>query len=238
MAWSLPDDCVLGIAADRPEPGCLNPAWIAEWGPDFAADIHDAILFDTLETWATDSVLAPGGRRVLLYSPADAGPWFDVRVPVAFALQARDPGSAGAQWHSFLAGEVEDGAARVVLISAPVPTLDPTVVVSAFLCLEGRELVLGPATDGGIYLVGARGQIPPVFDGIDFRSPHALGESISRLEDSRLSIALLPPWYKVDTPDSLRMLAGHIRAIRRSGSNPGLPRLEALCDDRRIRAAD
>ena len=74
MAWVLPDDCVLGIWGEKPEPEHLNPTFSAEWGPDFASELHEAMLFDTLETWAADNVLAPGGRRVLVYAPADAGP--------------------------------------------------------------------------------------------------------------------------------------------------------------------
>ena len=73
--------------------------------------------------------------------------------------------------HGFFAGEFEDGATRVVLIGSDCPTLDPTIVITAFLCLEGRDVVLGPSTDGGYYLVGARGSVPPIFDGITWSSP-------------------------------------------------------------------
>ena len=61
-----------------------------------------------------------------------------------------------------------------------------------------------------------------------------LGQTIDRLKDTGLSLAVLPPWYDVDTPDAWRMLAGHVRALRRAGLNPGLPRLEALIEAPRI----
>jgi rSAM/selenodomain-associated transferase 1 len=229
MAWTLPEDGVLGIFGKKPEPGRVKTRLAVEWGPDLAAAIHEAMLFDTLETWDSAAILTPGGRRVLAYAPDDAGPWFDQRVPASFALQPQVDGDLGRRMQGFLAGELEDGAHRVVLIGSDTPTLDPTLVISAFLCLEGRDVVLGPATDGGYYLVGVRGQVPPIFEGIDWSSPRVLSQTIDRLEDTGQSLAILPPWYDVDTPDDLRMLAGHLRALRRAGFPAGLPRLEQLC---------
>jgi rSAM/selenodomain-associated transferase 1 len=226
MAWSLPQGCVLGIFGKKPEPGRVKTRLAGSLGDDQAAAIAEAMLFDTIETWSSEAVLAPGGRRVLVYAPSDAGPWFDPLVPGCFALQPQAEGGLGERMKAFLSGEIEDGAERVVLIGADSPTLDPTIVISAFLCLDSRDVVLGPATDGGYYLVGARGAVPPIFEGIDFSTSVVLGQTIDRLKDTGLSLAVLPPWYDVDTLDDFRMLAGHVRALRRAGLSPGLPRVE------------
>lgn len=264
MAWTLPDDCVLGILGERPEPGVLpqlaegehrseslssrttiearprrsaeghkdhlKNGLVIEWGVEAAAVLQQAMLFDTLDIWDSESVLAPGGRRVLLYAPGDAGPWFDALLPASFALQPQVGGDPGECLHAFFSGELEEGASRVVLIGSDSPTIDPTIVVSAFLCLEGRDVVLGPATDGGVYLVGARGSVPPIFDGIDWNRPNALSQSVDRLRDTGLSLSLLPPWYRINQPNDVRMLAGHIRALRRAGLDPGIPRVERLIE--------
>jgi rSAM/selenodomain-associated transferase 1 len=230
MSWSLPAAAVLGIFGKRPEPGRVKTRLAAEFGADAAADIHDAMLFDVLETWDSAAVLAPGGRRVLVFDPADAGPWFDARVPGSFALQPQAEGDLGRRMRAFVAGELEEGATRVVLIGTDAPTLDPSIVIGAFLCLEGRDVVLGPAVDGGYYLVGCRATVPPIFEGVDWSTPQVLRQTLDRLEDTGLSLAVLPPWYDVDTPDDWRMLTGHLRALRRAGMNPRLPRIEALID--------
>jgi rSAM/selenodomain-associated transferase 1 len=230
MAWSLPEGNVLGIFGKKPEAGRVKTRLAAAFGPETAAQIHEAMLFDAIAIWSSEDVLAPGGRRVLVFSPGDAGPWFDTRVPAAFALQPQVEGDLGRRMQAFFAGEFEDGATRVVLIGTDAPTLDPTIVISAFLCLEGRDVVLGPATDGGYYLVGSRHAPPPIFEGVDWSTPDVLGQTIDRLRDTGLSLAVLPPWYDVDTPDDWRVLAGHIRALRRAGMDPRLPRIEALLE--------
>src|SRR3954454_3886141 len=122
MAWSLPEGCVLGIFGKQPVPGQVKTRLAAGLGDDAAAAIHEAMLFDTLATWSAGSILNPGGRRVLVYSPADAGPWFDSRVPEAFALRPQVEGDLGARMRAFFAGEFEDGASRVVLLGSDSPT--------------------------------------------------------------------------------------------------------------------
>ena len=89
-------------------------------------------------------------------------------------------------------------------------------------------MVIGPATDGGFYLLGARREIPPVFEGVEFGRPDVLAQVLVRLTHTDLSLSVLPPWYVVETSDHLRMLAGHLRALRRAGFDPRLPRLERL----------
>ena len=230
MAWSLPDGAVLGIFGKKPEPGRVKTRLATEFGPEAAAGLQEAMLFDLLDTWGSADVLAPGGRRVLAYAPDDAGPWFDARIPASFALLPQADGDLGRRMHQFFAGEFEDGASRVVLIGSDAPTLDPTIVISAFLCLEGRDVVLGPATDGGYYLIGCRHAPPPIFEGVDWSTPDVLGQTTDRARDAGLSLAVLPPWYDVDTPDDLRMLSGHLGAMRLAGVDPRLRRTEALVE--------
>ena len=138
MAWTLPEDAVLGIFGEKPELAATGSRLAEEFGEDRAQTIHEALLLDTIELWNSPETLGPGGRRVLVYGPPDAGPWFDYMVPEPFALQPRTDGDRGKQTREFLNGELED-AVRVVAIGVNAPTLDPTIVVSAFLCLRGAR---------------------------------------------------------------------------------------------------
>ena len=148
MAWALPEGAVLGIFGKRPEPGRVETRQAAAFGAEAAAEMHEAMLFDPLDAWADERVLAPGGRRGLVFAPQDAGPWFDPRVPAAYALQPQAEVDLGLRMRAFFEGECEDAATRVVLIGSVAPAIDPSIVISAFLCLEGRDVVLGPASSG------------------------------------------------------------------------------------------
>jgi rSAM/selenodomain-associated transferase 1 len=227
MAWSLPEGGVLGIFAKQPEPGKVKTRLASELGDEAATQLHEAMLFDLLDLFDSPGVIAPGGRKVIVYAPDDAGPWFDERVPASYALQPQADGDLGRRMAEFFRGEFEDGASRVVLIGSDAPTLDPSFLVSAFLALDGRDVVLGPASDGGYYLVGCRGAVPPMFGAIDWSTPDVLAQTVDRLDSTGLTLAVLPPWYDVDTPADARMLRGHLRALRRAGMDPLLPRTEA-----------
>jgi glycosyltransferase A (GT-A) superfamily protein (DUF2064 family) len=220
MAWSLPEGCVLGIFGARPDPS----------EPD-GGGLAGAMLFDLLDLWDSPGVIAPGGRKVLVYAPGDddTGAWFDTRVPAAFALQPQAGGDRGERLAEFFAGEFESGATRVVAVGpdAYAPTLDPSFVIGAFVALEGRDVVLGPSTTGGYYLVGCRHGVAPIFDGIEWGTPDVLALTIDRLDGTGLSVAVLPPWYEVATEASVRVLRGHLRAMRRAGMDPMLARTEA-----------
>ena len=193
MAWSLPEGCVLGIFGKQPVPGKVKTRLAAGLGDDAAAAIHEAMLFDTLDD--LELGVDPGPGR-----PAGAGlragrrrAWFDSRVPEAFALQPQVEGDLGTRMREFFAGEFEDGATRVVLIGSDSPTLDPTIVITAFLCLEGRDVVIGPSTDGGYYLIGASGIGSADLRRDRLERPSVLGQTIDRLRDTGLSLAVLPP---------------------------------------------
>ncbi len=101
MAWSLPAGSVLGLFGKKPEPNRVKTRLASAFGPEFAAKAHEAMLFDTLDLWASQ---ISDGRLVLVFDPPDAGPWFDPRVPARFALQPQSKGSLGDRLRSLLRG--------------------------------------------------------------------------------------------------------------------------------------
>ena len=58
MAWLMPEDCVLGIFGKKPEPGQVKTRLAVELGDEAASQVHEAMLFDVLETWSSEAVLA------------------------------------------------------------------------------------------------------------------------------------------------------------------------------------
>ena len=71
---------------------------------------------------------------------------------------------------------------------------------------------------------GAAGR-PDRWDG---RPPDVLADTMAALADARWRLALLPPWYDVDTTEDWEMLCGHLAALRRAGIDAGTPHLDAF----------
>ena len=63
----------------------------------------------------------------------------------------------------------------------------------------------------GYYLVGAAGQVPPIFDDIRFSTRHAFEDTRAAAGQQGVRTELLPPWYDVDTPRDLALLAVHLK---------------------------
>jgi rSAM/selenodomain-associated transferase 1 len=218
-----PHERVLGLLAKQPKPGFVKTRLAAESSADFAAAVATALLTDSVERLA--SVEA---RRVLAYTPPEAEPFFSQLVRGRFLLIPQVEGDLGRRMAAFFQHQFQAGARQVVLVGVDSPTLPLSYIEEAFSKLDRADLSLGPATDGGYYLLGCSSRIPPIFENITWGQPNVLKDTIARLQNSSWKLDLLPPWYDVDTLNDWRMLCGHLAALRRAGVNPGLPCTEKL----------
>ncbi len=101
---------------------------------------------------------------------------------------------------------LEDEEGSAVVISAACPDLPVQFIKRAFLKLKRKDIVLGPATAGGWYLLGLNRNIPELLTG-----PVNFKDLLERVHSLRLDPALLFPWYRGDTVESLEFLNTMIR---------------------------
>ncbi|MCI0683157.1 MAG: TIGR04282 family arsenosugar biosynthesis glycosyltransferase [Gemmataceae bacterium] len=213
---------VLGVFAKWPEPGRAKTRLADATSPEFAARAADAMLRDTL-----DRLVDVPAERWLAFAPADQAAAFRDLAANRYRLIPQGDGDLGARMERFIRDRIDGGAERVVLVGADSPTLPVEHVHDAFHRLHDVDLVLGPATDGGYCVIGCRRRVPPVFRGVAWGTSTVLRDTVARLDDS-WRLALLPPWYDVDTLDDWRMLQGHVAAMRRTGAEPRCPHVERL----------
>jgi hypothetical protein len=98
---------------------------------------------------------------------------------------------------------LEAGKQRVVVIGTDCPDLKAEVMVKAFHALEQHDLVLGPAQDGGYYLIGLCRLIPELFTGISWSTAEVLQQTMSIAQRLELAVAYLPRLSDVDRPEDL-----------------------------------
>jgi len=95
------------------------------------------------------------------------------------------------------------GMTGVVIIGTDCPDLNAQLMVKAFHAIEQNDLVLGPALDGGYYLIGLRRLIPELFTGISWSTAEVLEQTRSIAERLDLAIAFLPLLNDIDRPEDL-----------------------------------
>ena len=98
------------------------------------------------------------------------------------------------------------GYHRVVIVGTDVPTLPLDYFKQALAQLETHDLVLGPALDGGYYLIGLRKPAPDLFADIPWSTDRVLTLTQEKAHGLRLTTATIPPWRDVDTIEDLTAL--------------------------------
>ena len=100
------------------------------------------------------------------------------------------------------------GYSRVIIIGSDSPDLPDAFINEAFLSLKTNDVVIGPAFDGGYYLIGFRSDtfLSEVFEGINWSTDTVFGETINILEEAGRKIHILPEWDDIDTLVDLKNL--------------------------------
>lgn len=123
-------------------------------------------------------------------------------------LRPQRDGDLGRRLEHTFTGLHADGHAEVVVIGSDCPGLPPAVVGSAFeALLRGARVVLGPAADGGYYLVGATPPLPGIFSGIPWSTGRVMEATLAALDRASVRASLLPRYDDVDIPADLERLA-------------------------------
>jgi hypothetical protein len=158
------------------------------------------------------------------YTPVGDEELFDGVVPEGFALVAQREGDFGQR----LLGAAEDilaaGFGSVCLIDSDSPTVPRAAYAMAVreLAREGERVVLGPAQDGGYYLIGMKRAERRVFEGIAWSTGTVFAETCARARAARIEVAELPLWYDVDDAATLEIL----RAELLGGMRPGFAMMD------------
>ncbi len=181
----------------------LMPRLTAEQAAELSACfIRDSVeLVETLED--TDVIVA--------ISPSDSQAIFS-ELLVGRATLAQHGVALGDRLAHVLTTGLARGYDQVIAINSDSPTLPRSLVVEAFAKLgrERTDLVLGPATDGGYYLIGWKKPLPATVVEVTMSTPNVLADTLAIAERDGLETSLLSHWYDVDTPTDLDRLLNDI----------------------------
>ena len=196
------------VFARLPEAGKVKTRLARSIGDAKALAVYEAMLRDLLAS------IGPSSRRMeveILWSPsADANGDLLQRAFGNRATAMQTGATLGdriamAFSERFFFHRTE----KAVAIGVDDPGLARATIDHAFALLESCEWVLGPATDGGYYLIGCRAGAfdSAVFAGVEWGSDSVLRETLARIAKSQQTVAMLPERYDIDVEDDLRRYA-------------------------------
>lgn len=194
------------------EPGRVKTRLARALGDGAASALYRAFLEDTLATVARVRRLDP-----TLWVAGDPAHASLVGLGSGVRRQAQPEADLGERMAVALAeGLARHGASLV--IGTDAPTLPAALLERALDALAppgggpGAPWVVGPATDGGFWLLGVRAPLPRgLLDGVAWSAPTTLEQTRARLEPRLGPPHVLPPWYDVDALEDLRILRAHLR---------------------------
>jgi hypothetical protein len=218
MTAALTGRCAVAIMAKAPRWGEVKTRLVPPLTPAEATALSVAFLRDAAENILCAAKTAAIDGWVA-YSPPGSQATFATMLPDGIRLlPSRRPGLAAS-----LADATEDllmaGYATVCLVNNDSPTLPTAVLIEAVqaLAAPGDRAVLGPAADGGYYLIGLKRLHRRLFEDIDWSTERVLRQTLDRTVEIGLATVTLPVWYDVDDVTSLRRLADEIAAADRGG---------------------
>jgi rSAM/selenodomain-associated transferase 1 len=193
-------DRTLVVFVKEPRPGAVKTRLAAALGPETAAELYRALAESVLE--ATTPV--PGEyERLVFFDPPEARRALREWLP-GVSLRAQAEGDLGERMADAFVRAFGRGARRVVIVGSDVPGVSRETALRALAALDAADLVLGPAEDGGYYLIALREPHPELVRGVDWGTSAVLAQTLERATSARLGVRQLEPLHDVDTLADLR----------------------------------
>jgi rSAM/selenodomain-associated transferase 2/rSAM/selenodomain-associated transferase 1 len=202
-----------------PEPGKTKTRLIPALGPEGAARLQRQMTEHILATAAkvsnraglTTEVRHEGGNTGLMQE------WLGSQ----FSYRPQGPGDLGRRMARAFEETFRDSKKAAVIVGSDIPGISVDIIQQAFEGLQKNDLVLGPASDGGYYLIGMKNTIPAetytrLFEGINWGTGEVLSKTSQTARESGLRFILLESLADVDRPADLH----HWQKVKKAAAKP------------------
>ena len=217
----------LAVMTKVPLPGEVKTRLCPPLTPADAATLARCFLLDRLEQLreVTDC------EALVAFAPRERAGEMRELVPAGIRLVPQVGTDLGMRMDRLLTDLLAEGYAGAIAVGTDSPTLPTAYLQRACAAIrdETVDLVVGPAEDGGYYLIGLRAPAPGLFADIQWSTDTVMAETLARAGRLGLRYALLPMWFDVDRGEDLARLRApaHPEAFRP-------PRTLAFLEDWRV----
>ncbi len=155
-------------------------------------------------------------KHLVKITENETGKLDDIEVIVYFSDQViaskwpnsrkfvQDGADLGERLMNAVSQTFKDGFDQVICIGSDLPDLSSTIILKGFESLNGSDVVIGPAEDGGYYLIGMNEFIPELFENKNWSSETLLDETISELNSKHKRVEFLSSLNDIDTLEDLK----------------------------------
>jgi hypothetical protein len=203
-----PDPSPLLFFVRAPVAGRVKSRLASSLGDDAAVELYQCFVLDLLAT-----IDAGGFPCSIFLHPPDARDSVAAWLGGHRHYRAQTGADLGSRMENAFRAVFASGVARAVLLGSDVPDLPGVVIAEAFAALQSHDAVIGPAADGGYYLIGFRSDAfrPEVFRRVAWSTDRVFPETRDLLHRAGSRVQVLRTWQDVDTIDDLRSLQRRAR---------------------------
>lgn len=191
---------ILIVFVKYPEPGKVKTRIARDLGAHRAAEIYSRIAMRTIENVSMPDI----HETVIYFDPPDGEK--EVRLWLGIDDVNYEPqsgGTIGDRMSNAFERVFSGGAEKAVLVGSDVPEITGGTINDAFKLLEETDVVIGPAADGGYYLLGLKKFEPFLFSGIEWGTSLVLERTLDRIKEKNLSHKTLDTLKDVDSIDDI-----------------------------------
>lgn len=175
-------------------------------GPVNGAGLRRALLQDTWDAVARVHEVT----TAVVYTPILAADEFRTLVPAPSVLVPQREGELAHRLHGAFEDLQHVAPAGVLIVGSDLPTVPVAYLQRAADLLKDdpRRVVLGPASDGGYYVIGLGTPDRRLFEDVPWSTDRVFRASVDRAHALGFDVATLPEWYDIDTPEDLARALG------------------------------
>lgn len=193
-------ESVLLIFIKNPEAGEVKTRLAKTVGTPKAMQVYNKLLNVTLQ----NAGQVPVTRQIWYSSYVDYNDGWQQKNFGKFLQEGED---LGTRMKKAFATAFDEGFEKVVIIGSDCPDIKPDLLEKAFEMLEEKPVVIGPASDGGYYLLGLRYFIPSLFLNKEWSTEQVYPQTIETLQQLGVGFEVLPELNDIDTVDDLKKSA-------------------------------
>jgi rSAM/selenodomain-associated transferase 1 len=199
--------CAIAVMAKASRPGLTKTRLAPPLTPEEAADFNTAFLKDIVHNIgaaAQQASIAP----YLAYGPPGSEAFFETHMPPGVGRFETWLDGFGHCLFFAIETLFARGHRAACVLNSDSPTLPTRLLVelAEALAAPGDRAVIGPAEDGGYYVLGLKTPHRRLFDRIDWSTAAVFEQTVERAAEISLPVHVLPAWYDVDDADGLRRL--------------------------------